>query len=135
MSDIMNLLVSVFRTREGEVRLTERQEQALQAACVWQTLGYQFSRFCAEAPTYTDAQVASMCSGYKFIARISRGSDVPYLVAHASRSEPEPCLSFADAVKCAHEMFRCDLVTVPPDEFRPEFDGIAGHWRVTILIV
>jgi hypothetical protein len=135
MNDIMKRLVSVYGTRDGEVRLTDRHEKALQTACVWQTLGYYFSRFSFEEPSYTDAQVASMCSRYKFIARISRGSDVPYVVTHESKSEPEPCLSFADAVKCAHELFGCNLVTVPPDEFRPEFDVIADHWRVTILLV
>lgn len=136
MSDIMMQLVSVYGTRTGEVRLTQRQEQALQTACVLQTLGYHFSRFCADKPTFTDAQIVEMCSGYKFIARICRGTnDHPYVVTHPSRPDAVPCLSFADAVKCAHDVFRCNVITVPPEDFRPEFDGIADHWRATILIV
>lgn len=134
MSDIMKKLVAIYGTRSGEVRLTERQEHALQSACVWQTLGYHFSRFAFEEPTYTDAQIVSMCRGYNFIARIGRGSDSPFVVTRASEP-PTPCLSFADAVKCAHEMFRCSVVTISAGDFRPDFDAIADHWRVTILIV
>lgn len=135
MSDIMKMLVAVYGTREGEVRLTDRQEQALQSACVWQTLGYHFSRFDFAEPTHTDAQIVSMCRGYKFIARIARGSDSPFVVTRPSDAQPPtPCLSFADAVKCANDL-RCDVVTVSPGEYRKEFDAIADHWRVTILIV
>lgn len=131
----MMQLVSVYGTRTGEVRLTERQVQALQTACLFQTLGYHFSRFCADKPTFTDAQIVEMCSGYKFIARICRGRTDPFVVTHPSRPDPVPCLCFADAVKCAHDTFRCNVVTVPSGDFQREFDGIADHWRVTILIV
>jgi hypothetical protein len=138
MTDLMNRVVSIYKVQGGgEIRLTQRQERALQHACVWQTLGYHFSRFCFDAPTYTDAQIVAMCSTYKFIARICRDSFSPFVVVnpHTPDDQPTPCLSFTDAVRCAHEMFRCDVITVPSNDFRPEHDSIADHWRVTILIV
>lgn len=143
MSDFMSQAVWIYVTRDGkEVRLTERQEIALQKACVWATLGYQFSRTEFSEPTYSDRDIVALCAGYKFIAHIGllnpqyRSPELPYLVGNPNRFEPSAtCANFTDAVKCARELFYCDVVTVPAKEFRPEFDCIADHWRVAILTV
>lgn len=143
MSDSRKQAVGVYISRSGAlVQLTDRQETALQRACVWQTLGYRFLRYDFAEPSYSDADIVSMCAGYRFIAHIGllheqyRSPDAPYLVLNPKMREPSAaCANFTDAVKCAHELFRCDVVTVPTAEFKPEFDSIAEHWRTAILIV
>jgi hypothetical protein len=137
----MKHAVGVYFTRKGvEVRLTERQEKALQAACMWQTLGYRFSRYTFAGPTHSDREIAGLC--FKAVAHIGmlhskyRSPDFPYLVSSPNRFEPSAvCVSFEDSVKCARELFNCDVVTVPAKEFQPGFDDIAARWHVAILIV
>jgi hypothetical protein len=135
--------VAVYATRDGgKVRITERQERALQASCAWQTLGYRFSHCGFEVPSYSAADILGMCSGYRFTTHIGllhaqyRSVDAPFLVSNPERfGQSAACANFADAVKCAHELFHSDLVTVRADEFQPAFDSVADHWRVAILIV
>lgn len=143
MNDTRKHTVGVYSTRSGAlVLLTERQETALQRACVWQTLGYRFLHYDFAEPTHSDADIVSLCAGYKFIAHIGmlhqqyRSPDAPLLVLNPKKFEPSAaCANFTDAVKCARELFRCDVVTVPASEFKPEFDCIAAHWRIAILVV
>lgn len=143
MIDSPKAQVGIYSTRTGgRVLLTARQETALQRAGALQALGYRFVDYDYRRPTHTDMEILAMCNGYRFISHIGllhgdyRSPDAPYLVSNPERFEPSAaCGSFADAVKCAVELFRCDIVTIRGRDFRREFESTTDHWRVTLLIV
>jgi hypothetical protein len=135
--------VSRFKTRGGAiVLLTKNQELALERAGVWVTLGYTF--VCEEEgkPSFTDRQMATQLAGYKGKTHIGmlhpeyRTPDLPYVVANPQEYEPSAaCAGFADALNCAREKFRCDVVTVLERDYQPKFNLIAEQWRVVLLVV
>lgn len=144
MKEFAETLVSLYSTPGGTAeRLTDRQLAALQRAGVWPSLNYRFMYCAHSAPTHGDDHIAKMLGDYQgkvhigMLAREYRDPDLPYIVTatHGGNSCFVPCETFQAALKCASEMFLCDIATVPQCDFQPEFHRMAEEYRITLLVI
>jgi hypothetical protein len=143
VQDPSQILVQIYATPKGPVRLTDDQVVALQRAGVWESLKYTFLYCAVSAPTHSNEHIVNMLGDYPRRVNIGmldpeyRDPRLPYMLTATNRGNTGlvPCETFQAALKCASEMFRCDIVTVPRRDFQLEFRRMAKDYNIVVLVI